>query len=154
VAELILMRHAAALPAAIGAADFERPLSALGRAAAAQAARELAAAGVQVERLLYSPARRTRDTAAIVARELSLDAAALQAVPELYSAGAQGIRESIERLRGEARVLMLIGHNPGISDMGRELASALAHAHLRTAEFWRLPFDAGRWPVLTRQADA
>jgi len=154
VAQLILMRHAAALPAASGAADFERPLSALGRAAAAQAARELAAAGVEVERLLFSPARRTADTAAIVAHELSLGAAALQVVPDLYAAGVQGIRESIERLHGDARVLMLIGHNPGISEMGRELASALSHAHLRTAEFWRLPFDAGRWPLLRRPAEA
>lgn len=148
------MRHAAALHAAIGASDFERPLSARGRQTAAEAARELAAAGVKVERLLYSPARRTRDTAAIVARELSLEAAALDAVPELYAASVPSIRESIERLHGDARVLMLIGHNPGISDMGRKLASGLSHAHLQTAEFWRLPFDAARWRLLTRPAEA
>jgi phosphohistidine phosphatase len=152
--ELILMRHAAALSAAIGATDFERALSARGRAAAAQAARDLASAGVDVERLLYSPARRTRDTAAIVARGLSLDAAALESVPELYAASSQAIRESIERFHGDARILMVIGHNPGISEIGRELASGPSHDHLRTAEFWRLPFDAASWRLLMRRAEA
>jgi phosphohistidine phosphatase len=154
VAELILMRHAAALPAAMGATDFERPLSAPGRAAAAQSARRLAASGVKVDRLLYSPARRTRDTAAIVAGELSLDAAALESVPELYTASSQSIRETIERFHGNAVIVMVIGHNPGISDFGRELANGLSHDHLPTAAYWRLPFDAGSWHLLTRRVNA
>ena len=151
--ELILMRHAAALPAAIGATDFERPLSGPGRAAAAQAGRRLGTAGVNVERLLYSPAQRTRATAAIVARELSLDTAALEAVPELYTASPQAIRQAIVRFHGDAQVLMVVGHNPGISELGRELASGLAHDHLPTAGFWRLPFDTDRWQLLTRRVD-
>ena len=149
--ELILMRHAAALPAAIGATDFERPLSAPGRSAAAHAARRLSTAGVNVERLIYSPARRTRETAAIVAGELSLEAPALQSVPELYGASPHAIRQAIERFHGEARTLMVIGHNPGITDFGRELAPGRSHDLLPTAAFWRLPFDAAGWHDLTRR---
>ena len=146
------MRHAAALPAALGATDFERPLSGPGRAAAAQAARRLAAAAVKVDRLLYSPARRTRDTAAIVARELKLDPVALESVPELYSASPQTLRATIEHSHGDAAVLMLVGHNPGISEFGRELARGPGHDHLPTAGFWRLPFDADGWRRLLRRA--
>jgi phosphohistidine phosphatase SixA len=141
VAELILMRHAQALPAALGATDFERPLSAPGRAAAAQAARRLAAAGVRVERVLYSPARRTRETAMILARELELDSAALEPVPELYSASPPVIREVIGRHRGAAANVMVVGHNPGISDFGRELGRS--REQLATAAFWRLPLELG-----------
>lgn len=154
MAELVLMRHAAALPAAMGATDFERPLSASGRAAAAQAGRRLAAAGLKVQRVLFSPAQRTRDTAAIVARELSLDPGALQSVPELYAASPLTIRASIERYHGNAITLMVVGHNPGLSELGHELDSAQSRNHLSTAAFWRLPFDAARWQLLTRPVGA
>ncbi len=150
MAELVLMRHAAALPATLGEADFERLLSASGRAAAAQAARRLATAGLRVQRLLFSPARRTRDTAAIVARELSLEPGTLQSVPELYAAGPHSIRASIQRYHGDAETLMVVGHNPGLSEFGHELDRALSRHHLSTAAFWRLPIDAGSWQRLTR----
>ncbi len=152
MAELILMRHAAALPAAFGASDFERALSVTGRAAAIQAARRLAASELKIQRLLYSPAQRTRDTAAIVARELLLEPAALQSVPELYAASPQSIRESIARHHGDALHLMVVGHNPGISEFGQDLDPGLTRNYLPTAAFWRLAFDAGRWQLLTGQA--
>lgn len=148
--ELILMRHAEALPAAVDATDFDRALSDRGRAAAAQSARRLAASGLKVERLLFSPARRTQDTAAIVARELVLDSAALAAVPELYAASPRAIRKAIVKCHADAATLLVVGHNPGISEFGQELASALSHQQLPTAGFWRLPFSADGWQRLLR----
>ena len=152
--ELILMRHAAARPTVIGGTDFERPLSARGRAAAAQAAHRLETAGVQLERLLYSPARRTRETAAIVAQELALHSSVLEAVPELYAAVTQTLREVIVRCHAGATVLMVVGHNPGVSEFGRELAGSLSVDYLATAGFWRVPFDGGGWQQLTRREGA
>ncbi len=143
MAELILMRHAAAKSAAMGASDFERPLSSSGRAAAAQAARLLAAAGVAVDRVLYSPARRTRETAEIIAHELAIETADLIAIPELYGAGPHAYRKAIARFRSDARGLMVIGHNPGISEFGQQLRGGKSPDHLQTAGFWRLPLDAG-----------
>ena len=95
--ELILLRHAEALPAGLDASDFERPLSKRGQAAAVQSARRLAAAGVTIGRVLFSPARRTHDTAAIVARELALDDTRLHTVPELYAATPTAIRAGLVR---------------------------------------------------------
>ncbi len=154
MSELILLRHAAALAAASGATDFERPLSVSGRAAAVRAARRLSAAGASVERLLYSPARRARETAELVARDLALEGACLVSIPELYGASPHVIRQVIAHFHGEARVLMLIGHNPGLSDFGRELGGGGSPDHLATAAFWRLPLDAPSWQRLTRPPDA
>ena len=145
---LILMRHAAALPAAIGASDFERPLSAPGRKEAAQAARRLAAEGVRVDRILLSPARRTSETAQFVATELALDPDALAEVPALYAATPAAIRTAIAQGHGGADVLLVVGHNPGISEIGSELAGRQSHGHLPTAGFWRLSFDASGWQAL------
>ena len=152
--ELILMRHAAALPVAIDGSDFERPLSAPGRAAALQAARRLAANCAGIERVLFSPARRTRETAAIVAQELALDTALLHAVPELYAATPRAIRAAIVRDHANAAVLLIVGHNPGLSEFGSQLISRRSRDHLPTAGFWRLPFDASGWQALTRSAGA
>jgi phosphohistidine phosphatase len=145
--ELILMRHAEALPAAIDAEDFSRPLSDAGRAAAARAARALAA-GPRIDRLLHSPALRTSDTAAIVAAALSLRPAQLEAVPELYLATALRVRAVIAARHGGARTLLVVGHNPSLSELGGELDPKHSHGHLATAAFWRLPLAADAWREL------
>jgi len=150
--DLILLRHAAAKPAAAGATDFERPLSGRGRSAAARAAQRLRGSGGAIDRLLYSPARRTQETAGILARELALGEDALLAVPELYAASAAAIRAVVKNKRGTTAVLLVVGHNPGISDLGRELVRGLAPEGLSTAAFWRFSFDAENWPALTRGA--
>jgi phosphohistidine phosphatase SixA len=148
VHELILMRHAEALPAAIDAEDFARPLTGAGRTAAARAAGKLAS-GAAIGRVLYSPARRTSETAAIVAETLSLGASILHAVPELYLATAQRVRAAIARWHGTARVVLVIGHNPSISELGAELNPAHRRGHLPTAGYWRLPLDDKAWRALT-----
>ena len=143
------MRHAAAQSAAIGASDFERPLSPVGRHEAARSAQRLAASTASVERVLFSPARRTSETAQIVAGELSLGTQALVAVPALYAATPAAIRAAIARDHGNARVLLVVGHNPGISELGCELGGLGSHAQLPTAGFWRRALDAHAWQALT-----
>jgi phosphohistidine phosphatase len=149
VHELILMRHAEALPAAIDAEDFNRALSDQGRAAAARAAHRLAA-GAAIERLLYSPARRTSETAAIVAAALALPPALLEAVPELYLATPLRIRAAVAQRHGGARTLLVVGHNPSLSELGGELDPKHRQGHLATAAFWRLPLAADAWRELTQ----
>ena len=148
--ELILMRHAQAAPAELGAEDFTRPLTPAGRRAAAQAARTLAGTDVRIERVLLSPARRTQETAAIVARELKLAETLLQAVPELYAAPLAVIREVIRREHGGARSLLVVGHNPGISELARQLSVQPGRGHLPTAGLCRLPLTEAQWRQLTQ----
>src|SRR5260221_4481135 len=112
------MRHAQAAPAELGAEDYTRPLTAAGRRAAAQAARTLTGADVPIERVLLSPARRTQETAAIVARELKLAETLLQAVPELYAAPLAVIREVIRREHGGGPGLPVLGAKTQGSDLG------------------------------------
>ena len=144
------MRHAQAAQPELGAEDFSRPLTAAGRRAAAQAARALGAEGVQPDRVLLSPANRTRETAAIVARELNVAESLLQAVPELYAASAAVIRHVIARHHGGAGTLLLVGHNPGISELAGQLSAPHAHKHLPTAGRCRLPLTDAQWRQLTQ----
>ena len=60
--ELILLRHAHAEPATTGQSDLDRPLSPQGLAEAEAVARWLKEQGLVPDRVLCSPARRTRET--------------------------------------------------------------------------------------------
>src|SRR5258708_8898552 len=106
------MRHAQAAPAERGAEDFTRPLTAAGRRAAAQAARTLAASGVQLDRVLLSPARRTRETAAIVAGELKLAETLLQAGPGMLAAAPGRVRPSVRRPHTGGPTLVVVRAHP------------------------------------------
>ena len=143
--ELLLMRHGQAEPAAIDGDDFARPLTAAGRTAAARTAQRLQADAAQILALLYSPARRTSDTAAIVAEVVALEAQRLQAVPELYLATPASIRKAAGACRLAAadagahtdhKLILIVGHNPGLS--------ALARRQLPTAGLARIPFQPQR----------
>lgn len=108
---LILLRHAHAEPAAPGQADVDRPLSPEGLAEAEAAGRWLAEHGLVPDRVLCSPARRTRETLEAVLGvagfvEQRLEAAIYEATPGALAALADAHRD-VDRL-------MLVGHNPGL----------------------------------------
>ncbi len=142
------MRHADAAPATRDADDFERPLTDAGRISAARAAK-LLAVGAPIERVLYSPARRTSETAAIVSDFLQFEKSALQAVPKLYQSTAHLIGAVLAKWQGSARVILVVGHNPGVSDLGGELSPSHAGTILQAAAYWRLPLDDAQWHALT-----
>ncbi|KRG42899.1 phosphoglycerate mutase [Stenotrophomonas pictorum JCM 9942] len=112
--ELILLRHAHAEPAATGQADIDRPLSPHGLAEAEAAGRWLLEHKLTPDRVLCSPARRTRETLeAVLERtgyvEQRLDERIYDAVPGTLAALADEHRE-VERL-------LIVGHNPGLEQL-------------------------------------
>jgi phosphohistidine phosphatase len=146
--ELLLLRHAEAEPAALDGGDFERPLTAAGRDAALAAAARLAALPWQPQRLLYSPAARAAATAMLIAKALGLDAHALHEVPELYLATPPVLRGVAQARRGTADRLMIVGHNPGLSEWGAQLDARFSGKSLPTAGFWRIEYSKHQWQQL------
>lgn len=112
--ELILLRHAHAEPADNGQADIDRPLSPHGLAEAEAAGRWLLEQRVVPDRVLCSPARRTRETLEAVLGltgyvEKRLDERVYEATPGTLAALVDEHRE-VERL-------LLVGHNPGLEQL-------------------------------------
>ena len=110
--ELILLRHAEALPAPEGTDDHERALSPHGEQEAHAAGRWLAEHGARPDRVLSSPAVRTRRTAELAARAIAPDAA-IGVAGEIYEA-TPGELLALLDLHADARSVLLVGHNPGI----------------------------------------
>ena len=118
--ELILLRHAHAEPGAAGQADFDRPLSSQGLAEAEAAGRWLADQGLVPDRVLCSPARRTRETLVAALGELGCTDVREEAA--IYEA-SPGTLIALADTHRDARRLLLVGHNPGLEQLAALLHS-------------------------------
>jgi phosphohistidine phosphatase len=144
---LILLRHAAAEPAGPERDDFDRALDAAGRAEAESAARQLGALAVRPALALASPARRTLLTAQVVARQLGLDRRALRTDAELYLGSVPALQAAIARVPAEVGCLLVVGHNPGISDFASDIGPEGQDVLLSTGEFVQLELDRDDWTL-------
>lgn len=142
---LILMRHGNAAPALRGQSDFERPLSSGGEREALIVAERLSAAGWVPEQIVTSAAPRALATAAILAR--TFDHPALVAEDELYLAGGALLQQAVLRHGGDSRTVALVGHNPGMTLLIRELAE-VGLDDLPTAGVAGIEFDSLSWDAL------
>ena len=112
--ELILLRHAHAEPADNGQADIDRPLSPHGLAEAEAAGRWLLEQRLVPDRVLCSPARRTRETLEAV---LGLTGYVEQRLDErVYDATPGTLAALVDEQRDVER-LLLVGHNPGLEQL-------------------------------------
>lgn len=123
MALLFLLRHAKAQLALPGVRDFDRPLSGLGAAQAEETGRMMAGAAWRPERILCSPALRTRQTLEGVRLALALADDAIAFDQNLYGGDAGLYIEAI-RARAGADSLLIVGHNPMIEDVACDLATA------------------------------
>ena len=138
--ELILLRHAHAESPAPGQDDRARELSPTGLAEARAAGDWLREHGLQPDRVLCSPAQRTRQTldAAGIAGDVRVEDAIYDASP--------GTLIALADTHGDARRLLLVGHNPGLEQL-----AALLHSG-QTSDYRGMP--PGGIAVLEFAADA
>lgn len=110
--ELILLRHAEAVPLEKTGDDQQRPLSTRGEQEAQAAGLWLAAHGARPDRVLCSPTRRTDETARLALA--AIDAAPVpQLAAEIYDASPGELLALLDQ-HGDAGTVLLVGHNPGI----------------------------------------
>ncbi|HLK70669.1 MAG TPA: histidine phosphatase family protein [Steroidobacteraceae bacterium] len=139
---LLLLRHGEAEPAE-AASDFDRPLTPHGRHQALQAAQRLRQAHLIPDSVLASPALRARETATIVAARLErLQGMHLE--PACYPGPATALLQVLKALPVEPSSLLLVGHNPGLSDLARHL-KALPKRDLATGELCCIELSASSW---------
>ena len=113
--QLILLRHAHAESAGAGEDDAGRPLSDTGRAEARAAGVWMREHGIHPDRVLCSPATRTRETWNHVDVELK-SSLAVQFEPSIYDATPGALIALADANRDAAR-LVLVGHNPGLEQL-------------------------------------
>lgn len=144
---LMLMRHAKSDWNAPHETDFERPLNARGRHAAAGMAQFIAALPQPPQWIVTSTAVRALATAEAVAG--ALDEVALLEEAELYGAGVNEVLGIIRRLPPDVDCVLLIGHNPTLEWLVGEL-SGEATAEMKTATLAVFSMDGG-WDSVSRE---
>jgi phosphohistidine phosphatase len=131
----ILVRHAnAEWPHYVGT-DFDRPLTPQGLADAGSTASAIRDAGHRPGLLLASPAKRTMQTAGVIARTLGLPDKTVVPVGDLYNAGAETLHVELRKAFLSADTVMLVAHNPGISELARMLTGNPGFAAFRPAHW-------------------
>jgi phosphohistidine phosphatase len=148
---LTLMRHADAQWKDPEVIDFARPLNRRGASEAEAIARRHTELQLIPDLIITSPARRAAQTAETVARELSLLPRSLQYEEGLYLAGAEDILKLVRTIGPRVTHLMIVGHNPGISEAANILAPSAEMSGLGTAAFCSITFDVTQWSAIGPQ---
>lgn len=145
---LTLVRHAKTEPGRSDQEDWDRPLEARGRRDAPEMARRMRRSGLKPDKVLSSPAIRALATATIMARELGVAAQKIQQDERLYLAAAKDILAIVKELGGRAKHLMLVGHNPGITDFADRISSERSIDNMPTGAVYTLQFEIEEWSEL------
>ena len=140
---LFLVRHAKSSRDEPSLPDTQRPLSARGRHDAPRMGRRLHERGVELDLMVSSPALRALATAKIIARQLHYKRRLIAVDDRLYPGAARELLEVIRGLDESLGRVMLVGHNPGLSELAHRFASAIAD--LPTCAIAEFTFDAGSW---------
>lgn len=96
--------------------DFERPLSDRGKRDAPRMGKRLKEKEIHPDLLLSSPAKRAVSTARKIAQVLKYSKDGILTDRKLYHADEETMLNVIQKLNNKYNVVMLFGHNPGITE--------------------------------------
>jgi phosphohistidine phosphatase len=142
---LLIMRHAKSSWKDTTMADHERPLNDRGEADAPRMGEALAERDLVPDRILSSSAVRARVTAELVAQHSLFDGQ-ITLDRNLYQAGLDEFIGSLQRIPPDPDIVLLVGHNPGISELVDFLTDTPEPMTTATIAVVQLPID--RWADL------
>lgn len=120
---LILIRHSKAENRDNSINDFERSLTPEGLADSKRMADYLLTAGVKPDIIMTSSASRALETARIFADILQTKGEVFIPLRKLYYCSAKTILDQIWGVQDPVNCVMVVAHNPGISDLTRGLST-------------------------------
>jgi phosphohistidine phosphatase len=148
---LTLVRHAKSSWTDSGLRDSERPLNKRGERDAPEMGRRIQAHGIRPSLIVSSPATRAWTTAKIIAGEIGYPLEFLQREDRLYLASVNEILDVIAAQDDGFNSLMIVGHNPGLTDFANFLHSGLTY-NLPTAGVVCVEIDQDNWQLNERPA--
>lgn len=147
---LSLLRHAEA-EQPFGVADKERNLSNYGAQMAPRLGRRLEQQGFMPDQVICSPATRTLETARIICYELGFPVNKLQIREEIYRASINNLMQVIHEADETKDHLLLVGHNPGLSELATYLCNSSAvPSHMATCALLRIQLPIDYWAMADR----
>jgi len=154
---LILLRHAKSDWDDPSQRDFDRPLNARGRKAAAAMGAELRRLGLGFDRVVVSPSRRTTETVERLAE--AYGPLPLDYDERVYLASVPTLLRIVREIDDAHDRLMIVGHNPGMERLALSLARDgelrdQVAAKFPTGALAELSFDVASWGEIAEGAGA
>lgn len=141
---LTLLRHGHAEREG-AAGDAERALTRRGEQEAWSASARLAELGLLPQYILASAAVRTRQTAGIAQASFGLPREAMALEPRLYLADTFSLLDVIAGVADDVGHLLVVGHNPGLSELVHLLAPNSRFSSLETGAWATLETPVKTW---------
>jgi phosphohistidine phosphatase len=141
---LTIVRHAKSSWKDTSLSDRKRPLNKRGKRDAPVMGKRLQEHGIRPSQIVTSPATRAWTTAKIIARELNYPKEFLQREEHLYLASLDRILDVIVSQDNGFNSLMVVGHNPGFTDLVNFLQPGLT-INLPTAGVVSVQIDQDDW---------
>lgn len=145
---LLLTRHAKSSWDDPALPDFDRPLNKRGKHDAPRMGKWLAKQDIIPSRIISSPARRARNTAKVFAKALAFPVEKIRYEDSLYGADCQQLLMLIRQISDHHDRILLVGHNPGITDAVNNLTDADV-ANVPTCGVAVIEFTANSWEEVT-----
>lgn len=146
---LTIVRHAKSSWKDTSLRDRDRPLNKRGERDAPRMGKRIGAAGIRPSLILSSPAVRAWTTAKIIAAEIGYPKEFLQREDDLYLASVEAMLDVLVGQDAGFNSLMLVGHNPGLTDFANYLVPGLTN-NLPTAGVVSVTFERDGWSLYDR----
>jgi len=140
---VLLLRHAKAVPAEEPLADITRPLAERGQRDARRIGERLRQNAPRPQRILTSPSARTFETAQLVATAFDLPHDAIAVERRLYLAEPAALLAVIATQNDAVESLLVVGHNPGLTELVHDLLPAFDVDDLATGAVVAIDYPAG-----------
>lgn len=147
---LYLLRHAKSSWKKEEVTDRDRPLKKKGKLQADAMSDHLASLLPPPQQVLCSPAVRTRQTLAYFLELWPMPEDAVLYSDSLYLAEVDALKAEIMQLPDEVDIAMVVGHNPGLTDLVHEWNHAKGSYvnSIRTCGFVQMDFQVDSWSKL------
>jgi phosphohistidine phosphatase len=121
VKTLFIVRHAKSSWDDSSLTDFSRPLNERGEKDAPRMGKRLKEKEITVDLMISSPAERAIKTCEAIAKVLEYPKEKIREEKKLYHAGADQILEIVKSIKEPHDVVMIFGHNPGLTEFANHL---------------------------------
>lgn len=142
--KLLLVRHSKAGTRKTTSGDFERPLTSDGVTESYEMANLLRKSGIKPDIILSSSAARAAHTAEIFSSILNVPKESLNLTRMLYYGSAKTILDHLYGLPSDVNCVMVVTHNPGISELARGLSSGEI-IFMENTQLVVLDYDIDEW---------
>lgn len=146
---LVLVRHATAVAHEDFAKDFDRQLDPISKVEIDEVGKKLASLKISPNLAIASTAVRTTQTAHQLASYIGLDSNSIKFDKALYNASYKDILKIVEGIDNERDCAVIVGHNPGISQLASYLTTEKGGFQLPTCGVVVIGFENKKWQEIS-----